>query len=102
MTNETPAALVDELAEINARIDALKADAELIKGQLFVMGAGTYQSDAYKAVVSQIGESANVNYRKVADYLATKVSAQVFRNALKKATGVKAGYFKVSLYDLGA
>ena len=94
------AACVNELASINAEMDALKLRAESIQGQLFAVGAGTYSSDAYKAVVSEIKASATVNYKNVAEYLATKVSAQVYGSAIKRATGIKNGYFKVALYDL--
>jgi prolyl-tRNA editing enzyme YbaK/EbsC (Cys-tRNA(Pro) deacylase) len=94
------AKLVDDLANINAQIDALKAQAESIKGELFANGAGAYQSDAYKAVVSEIKDSVAVNYKKVAEYLQGKVSAQVYGSAIKRASGIKNGYFKVALYDL--
>jgi len=99
-THTDTAACVNELAAINAEMDALKLRAESIKGQLFAVGAGTYTSDAYKAVVSEIKDGVTVNYKSVAEYLATKVSAQVYGSAIKRATGVKNGYFKVALYDL--
>lgn len=93
-------ALVNELANVNAEMDALKAKAESIKGQLFAVGAGTYVSDSYKAVVSEVADAPTVNYKKVSEYLCEKVSAQVYGNAIKRATGVKSGYFRVSVYDL--
>ena len=95
-------ALIDELAAVNAQIDALKADAERIKGELFTHGAGTYQSERYRAVVTAVAESTTVNFKKVAEYLAQKVSDAVYRNAVKNAQSKKDGYFRVALNDLNA
>lgn len=100
VTQATNAAVVEQLAIVNAQIKLLQERADDLKAQLIAQGAGTYESDTYKAVVSEVAESTTVNHKKVAEYLATKVSAQVYGNAIKRATGVKAGYFKVSLYDL--
>lgn len=94
------AAIVDQLAVVNAQIKALQDEADALKAELVDRGAGVYQSDTYKAVVSEVDASVSVNYKQVAEYLAGKVSAQVYESAVKKASKPKAGYFKVSVYDL--
>lgn len=100
MSNPVIPSVVDQLAVVNAQIKALQDQADVLKAVLVAQGPGAYESDSYKAVVSEIQESVSVNYKKVAEYLAGKVSAQVYGNAVKRASGVKAGYFKVALYDL--
>lgn len=100
MSNPVIAAAVDRLAEVNAQIKALQDQADVLKEVLVAQGPGKYEGAAYKASVSQIEESVAVNYKKLAEYLQGKVSAQVYGIGLKKASGVKAGYFKISVYDL--
>lgn len=94
------AAVIDKLAQVNAQIKVLEEEAKALKDSLASNGPGSYESLDYKAVVSKIDDSVSVNYKKVAEYLQAKVSAQVYGIAIKKASGVKNGYVKVALYDL--
>ena len=100
MQNPVIPSVVDQLAAVNAQIKALQDQADVLKQVLVAQGPGSYASDIYKAVVSEIEDSVAVNYKQVAEYLAGKVSAQVYGNAVKKASKIKPGYIRVSLYDL--
>lgn len=93
-------AVVDELAAVNAEIERLNNRASELKAKIVASGFAVVESANYKAVVSVIEDSVSVNYKKVAEYLRDKVSAQVYGIGLKKASGVKKGYARVSLYDL--
>lgn len=93
-------AVVDELAAVNAEIEKLNDRAAELKAKIIGYGFPVIESANYKAVVSVIDDSVAVNYKKVAEYLRDKVSAQVYGIGLKKASSVKKGYSRVSLYDL--
>lgn len=94
--------VVDKLAAVNAQILALETQAAELKAKIVASGFKVIETENYKAVVSTVEDGVAVNYKQLAGYLQAKVSAQVYGIGLKKATGIKKGYTKVSLYDLGA
>lgn len=92
---------VDRLAELNAQIAKLEAEAKSIKNYLAVQyGAGSVYGLRYKASISIGSDSEVVSYRKAYDYLAGKVSKQIAANAIKKAMSVRKGSNRVAIYDI--
>lgn len=85
---------VDRLAEVNAQIAALETEAAELKAKIIKSGFPVIETEKYRCVVSTVGESQMTDYKALA--LALKPSAAL----VAKFQKTRAGYAKVSLYDL--
>lgn len=85
---------VDKLAAINAQIAALQDEATDLKAKIILSGFPVIETEKYKAVVSLVDETQVVDYKALA--LAFKPSPDMVARFKK----TKAGYAKVSIYDL--
>lgn len=85
---------VDQLAEINAQIAALQAQADVLKEKIIKSGFDIIETEKYKCVVSRTAASESIDYKAVV-------------NAIKPAQSIidlyrkqRAGSVRVCLYDL--
>lgn len=86
--------VVDKLAAVNAQIAALQDEAADLKAKIILSGFPVIETEKYKAVVSMVEET------KVVDYKAVCTALKVAPELLAKFQKTRAGYAKVSVYDL--
>lgn len=101
MTKQLIDTRVDELATTNAQIAALQARAKALKAQLLdEHGAGKVYGLRYSASLVVTEDSESISYRRVAGYLGSSVTAQIFSNAIKRATSTRKGSLRVTVCDI--
>ena len=67
--NTTSLKIVDELGSIEAQIKALQEQAESLKDQLKLLGAGTYAGDSFVTTIKHTPEKKSVAWSQVAKAL---------------------------------
>lgn len=93
---------VDKLAEVNAAIAKLDAEAKALKAKI-IAAAGdgnVVMGLKYKASVAVVEGSIVVDNAKLVNNLKSFVSASVFDNAKAGSMKAKAGFVRVSVLDL--
>ena len=88
------AAMVDQLADVNAKIAELQNLASEIKNALIDSNQASISGAAYKAAIKFNEPKPSVDYKKVVEFIG--VDAKI----LKKFQKVRAPFYSVSLFDL--
>lgn len=79
--------VIDQIAEINAKIDELETKKEELRAVLVdEMGPGEYKGTYHRALVYEVGKSVSVKWKKVAEHFKNH---KVFSDVLEKNSTTK-------------